>query len=94
MTTIPVSDRPRSADEVLSRARELVEPAHRAAIDTLPPAVRHVVGYHIGWWDIDANPTTDNGKSVRPALVLAAATAVGGYWCAAVTEAVAGAQGS
>ena len=40
--------------------------------------MRHVVGYHIGWWDLDANPTTDNGKSVRPALVLAAASAVGG----------------
>ncbi|HEV7808147.1 MAG TPA: polyprenyl synthetase family protein [Solirubrobacteraceae bacterium] len=89
MTTLPVVDQARSADDVLSRARELVEPAHRAVIDTLPSPVRHIVGYHVGWWDAEGNPSDRNGKSVRPALVLAAAGAVGGERCAAVTEAVA-----
>jgi geranylgeranyl diphosphate synthase type I len=42
----------------------------------LPEAIRHVAGYHIGWWDTDGHPTTCKGKAVRPALTLACARAV------------------
>jgi geranylgeranyl diphosphate synthase type I len=64
-----------SAARLLAEARAEVEPAYRAAVDGLPAEVRHVVGYHIGWWDADGQPTARTGKSVRPALVLACARA-------------------
>ncbi|WP_440103616.1 polyprenyl synthetase family protein [Streptosporangium sp. H16] len=82
MTTAPVlgslAGTTRSAGRVLTAARELVEPAHRAAVDRLPQEIRHVAGYHVGWWDADGRPCDSGGKSVRPALVLASAWAVGG----------------
>ncbi len=67
----------RTADDVLAEARALVEPAYRAVVDTARPQVRHVAGYHAGWWDEHGAPMRRSGKSVRPALVFAAAAAVG-----------------
>jgi geranylgeranyl diphosphate synthase type I len=55
----------------------VVEPAHRAAVDELPPEIRHVAGYHIGWWEADGRVSGTAGKAVRPALVLACARASG-----------------
>lgn len=75
--------------QVLAEARTLVEPVHRAAIDRLPAPVRHLVGYHVGWWDALGRSGSHSGKSVRPALVLAAARAVGAEPRAVVDEAVA-----
>jgi SAM-dependent methyltransferase len=67
----------RSADEVLSWSRAQIEPALRAVVDELPCAVRHVAGYHLGWWDEHGRPAAGGGKAIRPALVLLAAQAVG-----------------
>jgi geranylgeranyl diphosphate synthase type I len=63
----------------LAWSRDLVEPALRAAVGTLSPSVRHVAGYHMGWWDRTGAPAGNpGGKSVRPALVLLCAAVVGG----------------
>ena len=79
----------RTTGRQLSEARLLVEPAHRAAIDRLPGRMRHLAGYHVGWWDAEGRPGGGGGKAVRPALALAAARAVGGEPVEAVPEAVA-----
>ncbi|MFB7719820.1 polyprenyl synthetase family protein [Nocardia sp. NPDC056100] len=68
----------RTVAEVLAQTRALVEPAHRAAVDRLSGSMRHIAGYHAGWWDADGAPCAESGKSVRPALALAAARAISG----------------
>lgn len=73
----------RSGDDVLAWSRGLADPALRAAVDRLPTSMRRVVGYHFGWSDEHGRPVgtgdgAGGGKSVRPALVLLAARAVGG----------------
>jgi geranylgeranyl diphosphate synthase type I len=83
------ADRDR-AGAVLDAARAAVEPALRAAVATLPAAVAPIAGYHFGWLDADGRPARAGaGKAVRPALVAAAATAVGGDPAAAVPAAAA-----
>ncbi|NMH77786.1 family 2 encapsulin nanocompartment cargo protein polyprenyl transferase [Pseudonocardia xinjiangensis] len=63
---------------VLAACRDTVTPAQRAAIDSLPGSVRHVAGYHLGWWDADGTPVPDGGgKAVRPALALLSAGVAG-----------------
>ncbi|HEY2764514.1 MAG TPA: family 2 encapsulin nanocompartment cargo protein polyprenyl transferase [Pseudonocardiaceae bacterium] len=80
----------RSAGEALAWSRTTVQPALRAAIQTLPPVVRQVAGYHLGWWDENGHPTAAHGgKTIRPGLVLLAAEAVGGDPATAVPAAVA-----
>ncbi|MGW4892431.1 family 2 encapsulin nanocompartment cargo protein polyprenyl transferase [Kitasatospora sp. NPDC004240] len=67
------------AEDVLARARRLVDPVLRAAVDTLPGSMRRVAGYHFGWWEADGSPSeAPAGKAIRPAMVLAAAQALGG----------------
>jgi geranylgeranyl diphosphate synthase, type I len=68
----------RSAGQVLEWGRELVEPALREAIDTFDDPIRHIAGYHFGWWDRHGRPATPGGKGLRPALALLAAEAAGG----------------
>lgn len=70
----------RSGAEVLAWSRGLVEPALRTAVDRLPASMRRIAGYHFGWQDEHGEPaeTGGGGKSMRPALVLLAAQAVGG----------------
>ena len=89
MTLALVAGGPRTVGQQLAGARVLVEPGHRAAVDRLPATIRHLVGYHVGWWDADGQPAVSGGKAVRPALALAAARAVGGDPGDAVPEAVA-----
>ncbi|GAA2962437.1 family 2 encapsulin nanocompartment cargo protein polyprenyl transferase [Actinokineospora diospyrosa] len=90
---VPGTRRPaghRSAREVLSHSRAVLAPALRAAVDSLPEAMRHISGYHFGWWDELGRPTeADAGKAIRPALVLTAAEAVGGSPTEALPAAVA-----
>lgn len=79
----------RSAPEVLAWSRGLVDPALRKAVDSMPGPMRHIGGYHFGWWDEHGNPTeTDGGKAIRPALTLLAAAAVRGDPTGAVPAAV------
>jgi len=78
------------ARETLMWSRALVDPALRAAVDTLPGAMRRIAGYHLGWWDEHGGPTpAASGKAVRPALALLSAAAGGGSARAAVPAAVA-----
>jgi len=70
---------PSNATETLAWSRELVDPALRAAVDSLSTPIRRIAGYHFGWWDQDGALTTSSaGKALRPALVLLSAAAVGG----------------
>jgi geranylgeranyl diphosphate synthase type I len=79
----------RSAREVLAWSRGLVEPALRTAVDTLPPSMSHIAGYHLGWWDEHGRPAgVSGGKAIRPALALLSAQAVGGTATKAVPAAV------
>jgi geranylgeranyl diphosphate synthase type I len=59
--------------ERISRARDLVWPALRSAVDSLEPELRAVAVHHFGWGEGNAA----GGKAVRPALALASAAAVG-----------------
>jgi geranylgeranyl diphosphate synthase type I len=57
----------------------VVDPELRAALGTLPGPVRRTALYHFGWEEADGTPAAGNaGKAIRPALVLAAADALGG----------------
>jgi geranylgeranyl diphosphate synthase type I len=80
----------RTAGEVLAWSRGLVDPALRKAVDTVAGPLRHIAGYHFGWWDEDGNPAEANsGKAIRPALTLLAARAAGGDPESALPAAVA-----
>jgi geranylgeranyl diphosphate synthase type I len=80
----------RSVPEVLAWSRTLVEPALRAAVDTLPTSIRRVAGYHFGWWDENGRPAgVAGGKALRPTLALLTCMAVGGDPTTAVPAAVA-----
>lgn len=75
---------------ILARTREMVDPALRAAVGTLPRSMRRMAGYHFGWLNADGTPAdADAGKAIRPALVLAATQALGGSAQAAVRAAAA-----
>ena len=89
-----------AAAALLSRSRQLVEPELRAAIATLPPAMRRIAAYHLGWQHADGTPADSGngsggasagggGKALRPALVLAAARAFGAAPAAAIRPAAA-----
>src|SRR5689334_9349149 len=68
-----------STEQTLAWSRELVGPALRAAVGALPPSMRRIAGYHLGWWDRDgAHVSTDGGKSIRPTLTLLSAAVAGG----------------
>ncbi|MFE9446829.1 family 2 encapsulin nanocompartment cargo protein polyprenyl transferase [Streptomyces sp. NPDC006739] len=67
------------ASAILERSRAFVDPQLRSAVESLPGSMRRIAGYHLGWEHADGTPATDNaGKAIRPALVLAAAAALGG----------------
>jgi geranylgeranyl diphosphate synthase type I len=90
MTTYEVMIEHRRPSEVLAWSRTLVEPAMRAAVDSLSGSMRLICGYHFGWWDEQGRPVgTGGGKALRPTLTLLAAEVVGGSASAAVPAAVA-----
>jgi geranylgeranyl diphosphate synthase type I len=87
---MPAEMAARPAADVLAWGRELVTPALRAAVHTLPSSTRRIAGYHFGWWDDQGRPVTqDAGKALRPTLALLAAHAVGGAATTAMPAAVA-----
>lgn len=64
---------------LLERTRSAVNPQLRSTIESLPGSIRRVAMYHFGWEHADGTPATGSaGKAIRPALVLAAARALGG----------------
>ncbi|MEU7879056.1 family 2 encapsulin nanocompartment cargo protein polyprenyl transferase [Microbispora bryophytorum] len=88
--TEPVAEGVRTAADVLARTRDLVEPALRRAVGTLPPSMRRVAGYHFGWWDARGRPApAGGGKALRPAFTLLAAESAGGDPDTALPAAVA-----
>src|SRR5918997_4814785 len=95
MTTIDVKTAGRPAHEVLAASRITVEPALRAAVDTLPSSMLRIAGYHFGWWNEHGRPERNpgakppGGKAIRPTLVLLSAQAVGGVAATAVPAAIA-----
>ncbi|MEU1518893.1 polyprenyl synthetase family protein, partial [Streptomyces sp. NPDC005811] len=77
--TGPAASDGQEATAILERARAEVDPALRAAVDSLPRRMRRVARHHFGWEQADGTPAAGNaGKAIRPALVLAAAGALGG----------------
>ncbi|MGW6293074.1 family 2 encapsulin nanocompartment cargo protein polyprenyl transferase [Streptomyces sp. NPDC055058] len=67
------------ATMLLERARAEVDPVLRAAVGTLPGPMRRIARYHFGWEHADGTPAAGgSGKAIRPALVLAGASALGG----------------
>ncbi|WP_420035503.1 family 2 encapsulin nanocompartment cargo protein polyprenyl transferase [Streptomyces sp. cg28] len=78
------------AAAILARTRAAVDPVLRRAVEGLPGSLRRVALYHFGWEHADGTPAVGHaGKAVRPALVLAAARAVGGRARQAVPAAAA-----
>ena len=79
------------APAVLDRARTVIQPALRAAVDGLADErMRRVAGYHLGWLDASGTEVEGGGgKAVRPALVLLCAEAAGGSERDAVAPGVA-----
>ncbi|WP_406865436.1 family 2 encapsulin nanocompartment cargo protein polyprenyl transferase [Streptomyces sp. HUAS MG47] len=75
---------------LLDRTRAVVDPRLRSTVETLPGSIRRVAMYHFGWEEADGTPATGQaGKAIRPALVLAAARALGGDPAPAVRAATA-----
>ncbi|MGH9075897.1 MAG: polyprenyl synthetase family protein [Acidimicrobiales bacterium] len=69
-------NRSTSVGDVLARAREAIGPAMAAAIDRLPPEIRKLATYHLGWTDALGRPVgAPGGKGIRPALALLSAEA-------------------
>ena len=63
---------------VLRRAKQLVDPALRAAVGSLDPNLRLPVTYHLGWTDEHGEPVdAGSGKGVRSALTILGCEAVG-----------------
>src|SRR5699024_997096 len=74
----------------VAAASELVEPALRTAVDELTPRIRDVVSYHLGWQDQPGNSVSGGGgRTLRPALAVLCAQAVGAEAATAVPGAVA-----
>jgi geranylgeranyl diphosphate synthase, type I len=81
---------PACAQETLAWSRDLIGPALRAAVDSLPASMRRIAGYHLGWSDEHGEPVSaPPGKAVRPTLVLLSAAVTGGSPREAVPAAVA-----
>ncbi|MGH3869653.1 MAG: polyprenyl synthetase family protein [Pseudonocardiaceae bacterium] len=51
MTTLDVMAEERPVSEMLAWSRMTVDPALRAAVNTLSSAMLRVTGYHFGWWN-------------------------------------------
>lgn len=83
---LPPGSPARLVSEILEDARTRLDSAYRSAVADLPPDVRKVGGYHIGWWDADGGPLGAVGKGLRPALVFASAGAVAGPSALAVRQ--------
>lgn len=65
--------------QILERARALVEPSLRRAIDQLDPQIAPLALYHFGWADAHGQPVKNGsgGKGIRSALAVLSAEAAG-----------------
>jgi geranylgeranyl diphosphate synthase type I len=65
----------RTAEEILAEARQLVQPAQRAAVAWLDGPLREVAEYQAGWTEADGTPCNRAGKAIRSTLALVCARA-------------------
>jgi geranylgeranyl diphosphate synthase type I len=81
----------RLALDTIGRARELLSPALRAAVDQIEDEqMRRIAGYQLGWSDADgASIEGGGGKAIRPTLAILSAEAAGGSSTDGVPAAVA-----
>ena len=65
--------------QILERARVLVEPSLRHAVERLDPQIAPLALYHFGWADEHGQPvkTSSGGKGIRSALAVLSAEAAG-----------------
>jgi geranylgeranyl diphosphate synthase type I len=90
MTSTDAGTESHEAVALLERTRTIVDPELRSTVESLPGSIRRVAMYHFGWEHADGSPASGRaGKAIRPALVLAAARALGGDPFGAVPAAVA-----
>ncbi|MET9772043.1 family 2 encapsulin nanocompartment cargo protein polyprenyl transferase [Streptomyces sp. NPDC006415] len=90
MTSTDAATEGHEAAVLLERTRAVVDPHLRSAVESLPGGIRRIAMYHFGWENADGTPAAGQaGKAIRPALVLAAARALGGDPERAVRAAVA-----
>ena len=77
--------------QILERARVLVEPSLRHAVERLDPQIAPLALYHFGWVDEHGQPTTagSGGKGIRSALAVLSAEAASAPAEAGVPGAVA-----
>jgi geranylgeranyl diphosphate synthase type I len=81
---------PTIAPEILTRSKEIVEPALRAAVGMLEDErMRLIASYQLGWCDAEGVATGGGGKAIRPALALLSSEAVLGSPQAGIPGAVA-----
>jgi geranylgeranyl diphosphate synthase, type I len=81
---------PPSAPEVLSRCRDVVQPALREAVGRLHPWVAEMAAYSFGWCEVGGAPAAaPGGKGVRQALAVLGAEAAGADGRAGIPAAVA-----
>jgi geranylgeranyl diphosphate synthase type I len=80
-----------SVSDVIARARDLVTPALRAAVDQLENEhMRRIAGYQLGWLEADGRPANSGGgKAIRPTLAVLSAEAGGASADVGVPAAVA-----
>ncbi|MGW1885132.1 family 2 encapsulin nanocompartment cargo protein polyprenyl transferase [Streptomyces sp. NPDC001970] len=79
MTSTDAATDGHEAAALLERTRTAVNPRLRDTVESLPGSIRRVAMYHFGWEHADGTPAAGSaGKAIRPALVLAAARALGG----------------
>ncbi|MBP2703241.1 polyprenyl synthetase family protein [Microbispora sp. RL4-1S] len=73
-----VADVAQAAEKALRRARLLVGPELRKAVQRLDDPVRTVAGFHFGWWGPTGEPVmADTGGDMCSTLVLTCAEALG-----------------
>ncbi|GGR04769.1 polyprenyl synthetase [Streptomyces cinereoruber] len=90
MTSADAATGGQGAAALLDRTRTAVQPQLRSTVETLPGSIRRVAMYHFGWEHADGSPAAEQaGKAIRPALVLAAARALGAEETGAVKAAAA-----
>ncbi|QNE75020.1 polyprenyl synthetase family protein [Streptomyces finlayi] len=90
MTSTDTTTQGHEAAALLEHTRSAVDPHLRSAVESLPGGMRRVAMYHFGWENADGSPASGQaGKAIRPALVIAAARAMGGDPDRAVRAAVA-----
>ncbi|MFE7777797.1 family 2 encapsulin nanocompartment cargo protein polyprenyl transferase [Streptomyces sp. NPDC057445] len=90
MTSTDTATDGHEAAALLERTRIAVDPRLRDTVESLPGSIRRVAMYHFGWEHADGTPAAGGaGKAIRPALVLAAAQALGGDPLQAVRAAAA-----